>query len=89
MVLGPFQNADQKDQSVFLVTDLGFDERTLWCKVATNYDPFIFPTAKLGLVPIAAHRFSMRAARPKPGGWIAWILCRKLQVHHAQALGSL
>jgi len=58
-VLGPFQNADQKDQRVFLVTDLGFDERTLWCKVATNYDPFIFPTAKLGLVQLAAHEFFM------------------------------
>ena len=35
-VLGPFQHADEKEQRVFLLTDLGFDEKTLWCKVATN-----------------------------------------------------
>ncbi len=58
-LLGPFAHAQQKDRPVFLTTDLGFDETIVWCKVATNFEPFLFPTAKLGVVELAAHEFFM------------------------------
>ena len=57
--LGPFEHAEQKNQQVFLVTDLGFDETLVWCKITTNFEPFIMPTARLGLVRIGAHELFM------------------------------
>src|SRR6266852_280840 len=31
----------------------------------------------------------MRTPRPEPAGWVSWILCGKLQIHHPQAVGLL
>ena len=58
-LLGPFQNYKDPNKQGYLVTDLGFDETTVWCKVATNYDPIIFPTAQLGPVELIEHTFFM------------------------------
>jgi hypothetical protein len=58
-LLGPFQHAKIADRQAYLTTDLGFDETTVWCKVATNYDAIIFPTAQLGPVTILEHEFFM------------------------------
>ncbi len=58
-LIGPFDNALEPGKSVFLTSDFGFDETMAFCKVATNYDPLLFPTAKLGIVKLAAHEFFM------------------------------
>ena len=57
--LGPFEHGLNPEQEAFLVTDLGFDETMLFCKVTTNFDPFLFPSAGLGVVPLAEHEFFM------------------------------
>ena len=57
--LGPFDPVEDGADPVYLITDLGFDETMLFCKVGTNYEPFLFPTAKMGVVEIGAHEFYM------------------------------
>ena len=60
--LGPFPHRDDPenpDRRVPLTTDLGFDETMVYCKVTTNFEPFIFPTFELGNVPLDAHSFFM------------------------------
>lgn len=57
--LGPFEPLRSGDEPVFLVTDLGFDETMVFCKVATNHAPFRFPTAGMGVVELGAHQFFM------------------------------
>ena len=44
-----------------LTTDLGFDETMVYCKVTTNFEPFIFPAFNpaFGMVPLDAHSFFM------------------------------
>src|SRR5262245_4427365 len=58
-LLGPFDHASEQGKQVFLTSDFGFDETMAFCKVMTNYEPFVFPTAKLGMVKIGAHEFFM------------------------------
>src|SRR5258708_39970575 len=58
-MLGPFDHALEQGKQVFLTSDFGFDETMAFCKVATNYDPLLFPTAKLGVVKLGAHEFYM------------------------------
>lgn len=58
-MLGPFDHATEQGKQVFLTSDFGFDETMAFCKVMTNYDPFLFPSAKLGTVKLAAHEFFM------------------------------
>lgn len=57
--LGPFEPLDVDADPVFLITDLGFDETMLFCKVTTNFAPFRFPTARLGVIEFGAHEFYM------------------------------
>lgn len=57
--LGPFDPAQPSDEMVYLVTDLGFDETMVYCKVTTNFAPFRFVTAKMGTVLLDAHEFFM------------------------------
>ena len=57
--LGPFTHGDDPNREAYLITDLGFDETMVYCKVTTNFEPLIFPTAELGHVPLAAHTFFM------------------------------
>jgi len=57
--LGPFNHALDPGKSVFLTSDFGFDETMAFCKIATNYDPLLFPTAKLGVVKLGAHELFM------------------------------
>jgi hypothetical protein len=58
-MLGPFDHALEQGKQVFLTSDFGFDETMAFCKVMTNYEPFLFPSAKLGVVKFAAHEFFM------------------------------
>jgi len=58
-LIGPFANALEPTNSVFLTSDFGFDETMAFCKIATNYEPLLFPTAKLGVVKLGAHEFFM------------------------------
>jgi hypothetical protein len=58
-LLGPFAHALDPGKSVFLTSDFGFDETMAFCKIATNYDPLLFPTAKLGVVKLGAHELFM------------------------------
>ncbi len=58
-LLGPFDPVDAAKMPVYLVSDFGFDETMLFCKVSTNYEPFRFPTASLGVVDFGAHEFFM------------------------------
>ena len=62
--LGPFDHRDDPnnpDNKVPLTTDLGFDETMVYCKVTTNFEPFIFPAYNpaFGMVPVDAHSFFM------------------------------
>lgn len=57
--LGPFDPVDPADDPVYLVADLGFDETMVFCKVTTNFAPFRFPTAQMGVVNFGAHEFFM------------------------------
>src|SRR5713226_2833898 len=57
--LGPFDHAQEQGKQVFLVTDLGFDETMMFCKITTNFEPLLFPTAKLGVVALGAHELYM------------------------------
>ena len=57
--LGPFPHGDDPNGQAYLITDLGFDETMVYCKVTTNFEPLIFPTAELGSVPLPAHTFFM------------------------------
>ena len=58
-LLGPFDPVVDGAEPVYLTTDLGFDESALFCKVSTNYAPFKFPTARLGVVEFDAYEFFM------------------------------
>ncbi len=58
-LLGPFEATGAGAGEVFLVTDMGFDETMIFCKVSTNTQPFRFPTATMGVVEFAAHEFYM------------------------------
>src|SRR5215467_10127603 len=58
-MLGPFDHALEQGKKVFLTSDFGFDETMAFCKVMTNYEPFLFPTAKLGIVQLGAHELFM------------------------------
>src|SRR5260370_25255457 len=58
-LLGPFDHASEQGKQVFLTSDFGFDETMAFCKIATNYDPLLFPTAKLGVVKLGAHELFM------------------------------
>ena len=58
-LLGPFDPVETGKDPVYLVSDLGFDETMLFCKVSTNYQPFLFPTASMGVVEFGAHEFFM------------------------------
>ncbi len=60
--LGPFPHRDEPenpDRRVPLTTDLGFDETMVYCKVTTNFEPFIFTTFGMGPVELEAHSFFM------------------------------
>ena len=57
--LGPFPHGDDPNGQAYLITDLGFDETMVYCKVTTNFEPLIFPTAERGNVPLPAHTFFM------------------------------
>ena len=57
--LGPFMHRDDPNRQAFLTTDLGFDETMVYCKVTTNFEPFIFPTFGMGPVELEAHSFFM------------------------------
>lgn len=57
--LGPFDPLETDGEPVYLITDLGFDETMLFCKVSTNHAPFRFPTARMGVVEFGAHEFFM------------------------------
>ena len=57
--LGPFPHGSDPNRQTFLTTDLGFDETMVYCKVTTNFEPFIFPTHGLGPVTVEAHAFFM------------------------------
>jgi hypothetical protein len=58
-LIGPYDHALKPGTSVFLTSDFGFDETMAFCNIRTNYDPFMFPTAKLGMVKLGAHEFFM------------------------------
>ncbi len=58
-LLGPFDHASEQGKQVFLTSDFGFDETMAFCKIGTNYDPLLFPTAKLGVVKLGAHELFM------------------------------
>ncbi len=58
-LLGPFDPVEPGMDPVYLVSDLGFDETMLFCKVSTNYQPFRFPTASMGVVEFGPHEFFM------------------------------
>lgn len=58
-LLGPFESLTDANDVVYLVTDLGFDETSLFCTVRTNYAPFRFPTAQMGIVDLEIHEFFM------------------------------
>src|SRR5260221_280455 len=38
--IGPFESVVNGAKPVYLVTDLGFDETMVYCKVTTNFDAF-------------------------------------------------
>src|SRR5262245_53396196 len=57
--LGPFEPVTAGDEPAYLITDLGFDETMIFCKVTTNFAPFKFPTARLGVIDLSAHEFFM------------------------------
>ena len=57
--IGPFDHALEQGKQVFLTSDFGFDETMAFCKIMTNYEPFLFPSAKLGVVKLGAHEFFM------------------------------
>src|SRR5262245_23123930 len=57
--LGPFDAAKAGDDPVYLITDLGFDESMVFCKVTTNFAAFRFPTKRIGVIEIGAHSFAM------------------------------
>jgi len=58
-LLGPYRGVGERAESVYLVTDLGFDETMLFCTVRTNYAAFQFPTATMAVVELNAHEFFM------------------------------
>lgn len=57
--LGPYDPVKTGDDPVFLITDLGFDETMVFCKVTTNFAAFRFPTAKMGVIELGAYSFAM------------------------------
>jgi len=58
-LLGPFDHALEQGKQVFLTSDFGFDETMAFCKIMTNYEPLLFPTAKMGTVKLGAHELFM------------------------------
>jgi hypothetical protein len=57
--LGPFEPVRAGADPVFLIADMGFDETFVFCKVTTNFAPFKFQTARLGIIDFGAHEFFM------------------------------
>jgi len=57
--VGPFPAVKHGDEPVFLTADLGFDETMIFCKITTNFLPFIFQTARMGPITFNAHEFYM------------------------------
>ena len=57
--LGPFDPVKKGDDPVYLLSDLGFDETLVFCKVTTNFEAFKFPTVRMGLIDFAPHEFYM------------------------------
>ena len=50
--LGPFDPVKKGNDPVYLLSDLGFDETLVFCKVTTNFAAFIFPTVRMGIIYI-------------------------------------
>src|SRR6185436_19370342 len=44
---------------VYLLSDLGFDETLVFCKLTTNFAAFKFPTVRMGVIDFAPHEFYM------------------------------
>jgi hypothetical protein len=57
--LGPFEPLQAGSDQVFLLTDLGFDETMVFCKITTNFAGLRFATAKMGIVELGPHEFYM------------------------------
>jgi hypothetical protein len=57
--IGPYDSPQTGGDPVFLTADMGFDETMAFCKISTNYAPFLFPTARLDVVEFGAHEFYM------------------------------
>jgi hypothetical protein len=57
--IGPFDPVEADGEPAYLVTDLGFDETMVFCKVTTNFQPFRFPTASMGTIAFQPHQFGM------------------------------
>ena len=57
--LGPFYPVKKGDDPVYRLSDLGFDETLVFCKVTTNFDAFKFPTVRMGTIDFAPHEFYM------------------------------
>jgi hypothetical protein len=57
--LGPFDPVTKGDNQVYLLSDLGFDETLVFCKVTTNFEAFKFPTVRMGTINFAPHEFYM------------------------------
>ena len=57
--LGPFDPVKKGDDPVYLLSDLGFDETLVFCKVTTNFAAFKFPTVRMGVINFEPHEFYM------------------------------
>ena len=57
--LGPFDPVKEGNSPVYLLSDLGFDETLVFCKVTTNFEAFKFPTLRMGVIDFAPHEFYM------------------------------
>ncbi len=78
--LGPFDHRDDPDNpdnKVPLTTDLGFDETMVYCKVTTNFEPFIFPAFNpaFGRVPDWMRTRSLWTCKARGSiGWTLWMV---------------
>jgi hypothetical protein len=57
--VGPYDPPESGGDPVYLTADFGFDETMAFCKISTNFAPFLFPTARLDVVEFGAHEFYM------------------------------
>ena len=58
--LGPFPHGDDPNGQAYLITDLGFDETMVYCKVTTNFEPLMFTAHNPAYSGrLAAHTFFM------------------------------